>query len=60
VQTNAEHQQDNADFRELENEVLIGNKTGRVRASYDTSKQITDEGGDFETGGNRAEDKRQT
>ncbi len=60
MQANAEHQQNNADFSQLENEFLIGNETGRVRASDDASKQIADKRGDFKTGGNGAENKGQT
>ncbi len=44
VKPNAEHQQNNANFSQLENEFLIGNETGCMRASDDTSKQIADKG----------------
>ncbi|MCY1465930.1 hypothetical protein D9M71_841370 [compost metagenome] len=57
MKTNAEHQQNNADFSQLENEFLISDETGRMRTSNDTSKQIADEGRDFKTGGNGAENE---
>jgi hypothetical protein len=44
MQTDAEHQQDNADFGELVGKGLICYETGRVRADDDTGNKITDEG----------------
>lgn len=43
MKPDAEHQQDNANFGKLRNEVLIGHKTGCMRASNDTGEQIADE-----------------
>ncbi|CAB4325163.1 hypothetical protein BCH_00394 [Brucella sp. 191011898] len=57
MQTDAEHQQDDADFGKLENKALIGHEARRVRACNDTGQKIADKGRDFQPGGYRTKDK---
>lgn len=40
MQADAEHQQDDADFRELVRQLLVGDETGRERADDDAGKKV--------------------
>ena len=44
VQPDAEHQQDDADLRELFRQVAIGDEARRVRPDDDAGQQIPDDG----------------
>ncbi len=59
MQADAEHQQNDANFGKLEDEVLICDEAGSVWAGNDTGQEVADEGGDFQTGGYRTEDEGQ-
>ena len=60
VQSDAEHQQDDADFRELECETLISDVTGGEGSDDYASDNISDEEWDFQTVRDSAENERQT
>ncbi len=60
MQADAEHQQDNADLGQLRAKVGVGHEARRERADDNAGKQITDQGGEPQTGRNSAEYKRQT
>jgi hypothetical protein len=59
MQSDAEHQQNNADFREFGGQLLVGDKAGSMRAGQNTGDKITDKGRNTQTVGNRAENKGQ-
>ena len=43
MQADAEHQQDHADFGELQRETGVGDEAGRVRADGDAGEKIADD-----------------
>ena len=68
MQADAEHQQHDADLRELRREMHIGDETGRRRPDQNTRQEVTNQGrnpealgdetqdqGDAKTGGNRGD-----
>ncbi len=59
MQAHTEHQQDDTDFGELKDEVLICDEAGSMGTGNNTGKEIANEGRDFQTGGYRTEDEGQ-
>src|SRR5437868_7282432 len=59
MQADAEHQQDDADFRELLRQALVGIEAGRIGADRDTGEEVADKRRDAQAVCDRAEDKRQ-
>ncbi len=55
----AEHQQDDADFREFVGERLISDEARRIGAGGDACEQVADERGQAQPLGQRPEQKRQ-
>ncbi len=58
MQPHAEHEQDNADFRELLRQRDIGNESGRTRTDCYTCQQITENGRQLQILGDHAENER--
>ena len=59
MQTDAEHQQDDADLRQLRSQLRIGDKTHCVRADSDPGHQIADQGRELQPVGQHAEHEGQ-
>jgi hypothetical protein len=57
VQPHAEHQQHDADLRELQRHLLIADEPGRVRPQHDPRQQISDNRREPELFGNQTENK---
>ena len=57
MQSDAEHQQDDAELGELCSQRLVRDKAGRERTYRDTREQIADQRLDAQPLGDRAEDK---
>ena len=60
LQAHAEHQQDDADFRELLGKAAIDDEPGRVRADERAGQQIADNGRQAEAVRDVSEEKRDT
>jgi hypothetical protein len=58
LQPDAEHQQDDADFRELLRQRVIGDKAWRVGTDQDACGKVADDGRKAEPLGDRAADER--
>ena len=48
LQSDAEHQQDDADVGELLGEARVGDEAGRIRSDRHSGKQVADEGRESE------------
>ena len=59
MQTDAEHQEDHADFRELCGEIRVCNDSGGERPERDSRDQIPNERWDADTDSDEAECERQ-
>ena len=59
MQTDAEHQEDDADFGEFRSKVLVGDKAGRIRPDQNTGDEITHQRRQAETMRDGAEDECQ-
>ena len=60
VQADSEHQQDDADFRELKGQALISDVSGGKGPDYDARENVSDKERDFQTVRDSAENERQT
>ena len=60
VQSDAEHQEDDADFRELERQSLISDVSGGKGPDDYACENVSDEEWDFQTVRDSAENERQT
>ncbi len=59
MQTDAEHQQDDADFREFVGERLVGDEARRIGAGDNPREQIADQRRKTQSLGQRPEQERQ-
>ena len=59
MHADAEHQQDDADFRELRCDAAVGDKARRMRADGDAREQVTDERRQSQAVRDPAEQKRE-
>ena len=59
MQPDAEHQQDDADFGQLQRQMLVGDEARRVRSDQHAGDQVADQRRDAEPVGERAEDEGQ-
>ena len=59
MQADAEHQQHDADFRQLPGEIDIGDEAGGGRADHDAGQQVADQWRHAQARGHEAENQRQ-